>query len=249
MTSLSYGLQANVASGPPPWLRTAPLRRWPLGLLLVGLHIGLAVLLWQAGRGAPPLLKPELRPLTWVHLAPMSPEPPSPRPATAAPANRSTNSNAAPLQLFQAQPSHLDAPSTASTTPPPDSHARADTALPSEPRTASVAQPSPAAPAPRAISPATPKELPSSALRYIVPPAQAYPLRSQRLGEQGTVWLRLLVNAEGLPVSVVVARSSGHARLDEQAVAAMRAARFAPHIDNGQALEWTALAPLTYELE
>ncbi|MBN8488840.1 MAG: energy transducer TonB, partial [Burkholderiales bacterium] len=102
-----------------------------------------------------------------------------------------------------------------------------------------------AAPAP----PTAPITLPSSALRYLVPPAQAYPLASRRLREQGTVLLRLVVDAQGLPQQVSLHRSSGFERLDEQALQAMRAARFAPHTVNGVAVPWTALAPLAYELE
>ena len=73
--------------------------------------------------------------------------------------------------------------------------------------------------------------------------------RVRRLREQGTVLLRLTVDAQGLPQNVALHRSSGHPRLDEQAVQAMRAARFKPRIEHGQAIEWSALAPLVYELD
>jgi protein TonB len=59
----------------------------------------------------------------------------------------------------------------------------------------------------------------------------------------------LVVDAQGLPTQVSVHKSSGHPRLDEQALQALRAARFAPYTRNGQALPWTAIAPLEYSLE
>ncbi|MFD2450348.1 energy transducer TonB [Ideonella paludis] len=64
-----------------------------------------------------------------------------------------------------------------------------------------------------------------------------------RLGEQGTVLVRLVVDAQGLPTQVSLHKSSGHPRLDEQALQALRAARFVPYTRNGQALAWTAIAP------
>jgi protein TonB len=50
-----------------------------------------------------------------------------------------------------------------------------------------------------------------------VPPPIEVPLASRRLGEQGLVQLRVLVGVDGLPRQVSVQRSSGFARLDEQA--------------------------------
>ncbi len=69
------------------------------------------------------------------------------------------------------------------------------------------------------------------------------------MGEEGTVTLRVLVGTDGLPRSVTVQRSSGHARLDEQAVWAMKRARFKPQTDGGVAIEWIVIAPLEYVIE
>ena len=41
-------------------------------------------------------------------------------------------------------------------------------------------------------------------------------------------------------------RSSGHARLDEQALWAMRQARFKPYAEDGRALEVEVIAPVAY---
>lgn len=104
------------------------------------------------------------------------------------------------------------------------------------------------APAPLPPPPSPPRPLPASSIAYLVPPPIELPLASRRLGEQGTVWLRVLVGADGLPRQVSVQRSSGFPRLDEQALSAMRRARFRPQLDNGAPVEWTVIAPLQYEI-
>ncbi len=116
--------------------------------------------------------------------------------------------------------------------------------------TASI--PVPADPVPvRAVlaAPPAPPVLSASAIRYRVPPAIAVPMASRRLGEAGTVLLRVWVDAQGQPRQVSLHRSSGFARLDEQALAAMRQARFQPVNDGGNAIEWVVIAPLQYEID
>jgi protein TonB len=103
-----------------------------------------------------------------------------------------------------------------------------------------------AAPAP---VPAVHKGVPPSALRYLVPPPISLPVASRRLGEQGSVVLRVVVDARGAPRQVVLLRSSGYARLDDDALAAMKRARFHPCTDNGAPIECESSAQLVYELE
>jgi periplasmic protein TonB len=109
-----------------------------------------------------------------------------------------------------------------------------------------VAEP---APLRATASPPAPPVLAASAIRYRVPPAIAVPMASRRLGESGTVLLRVWVDAQGLPRQVSLHRSSGFARLDEQALAAMREARFQPVTDGGSAIDWVVIAPLQYEID
>lgn len=97
--------------------------------------------------------------------------------------------------------------------------------------------------------PATPKELPSSALRYLVEPPHVYPRVSRELGESGTVRLRLLIDEQGRLKSVSVVQSSGYPRLDQQALSAMRQARFQPLVENGLAREVTATTSIVFSLE
>lgn len=55
---------------------------------------------------------------------------------------------------------------------------------------------------------------------YIVRPVASYPPESRWAGEQGVVILRLVVDGNGRPASVSVARGSGYPRLDRAAVEA-----------------------------
>ena len=106
-----------------------------------------------------------------------------------------------------------------------------------------------AAPAAPPAPPPGPKRVPPRALRYAVQPPIEFPPLSRRLRESGVVVLHVVVNPAGLPRSVLLQRSSGFARLDEQAVDAMRRARFHPCMDNGVPIECESDAALAYELE
>jgi len=99
-------------------------------------------------------------------------------------------------------------------------------------------------PAPPAI-----KRIPASAVRYLRQPEMTVPLMSKRLRESGVVHLRVIVDVNGLPRYISLAKSSGFARLDEQALHDMRSARFVPYTENGQPVEWEVIAPMSYEVE
>ena len=98
-------------------------------------------------------------------------------------------------------------------------------------------------------TPTQPKVLPSSAVRYLLEPMLSYPRISRELGEEGVVRLKVLVDEQGRPQDIEVARSSGYPRLDQQAVQAMKKARFQPHLEDGQARKVWVTAPLTFNLE
>jgi len=105
------------------------------------------------------------------------------------------------------------------------------------------------APAPPSPAPAPIKQVPPSAVRYLVEPRMTVPLMSRRLGEFGTVVLRIVVDVRGHLKQAAVRKSSGFERLDKQALQEIRTARFAPLTENGQPVEWETLAPMAYELE
>ncbi|WP_286185796.1 energy transducer TonB [Acidovorax cavernicola] len=64
-------------------------------------------------------------------------------------------------------------------------------------------------------------------------PNAPYPAESRTNGEQGTVLLRVRTTPDGLPASVEVKQSSGHARLDRSALETVRKWRFKPTPDDG----------------
>jgi protein TonB len=169
-------------------------------------------------------------------LPPLPPRPPPPkRPPVPAP-------RPAPVPVIAAAPQPVPAP-TPFVVPAPEP-------APQPPPVTTAVQPPPAPPAPvPPPAPPAPKLLPATAVRYIVPPAIEVPMASRRLNESGTVLLRVVVDTAGLPRQVTLHKTSGHARLDEQAMSAMRQARFRPQTENGLPIEWIVIAPLQYEIE
>lgn len=75
-----------------------------------------------------------------------------------------------------------------------------------------------------------------------------YPLMSRRYNEQGTVVLRVLVNADGSAGEVFVRKSSGYPLLDQSALTAVRDWRFAAATRDGKPVsEWYEI-PIPYTL-
>lgn len=146
-----------------------------------------------------------------------------------------------PVPLIAAPPTPVPA-AEPFTTPAPPEPAPA-------PAVQAVAVPAP--PAPPAPPPLPPvrKSVPATAVQYLLLPPVEVPRLSRRAGESGTVWLRVIVDVRGQPLQVSVQRSSGYARLDEQALWAMRQARFKPHTENGQPIELEVIAPVEYTLD
>lgn len=193
----------------------------------------------------------------WVRLAPelppperSPPEPAPPPPPAAARAVRPPPPparRAPPLVAAAPTPAAAPAPMTA---PPP---APAEPVPAAEPVVESVPPPPPVTspPVPPALPapPPAPKTVAASAVRYRQPPAPVYPMVSRRAHETGQVVVRVLIDAQGLPAQSRVQQTSGHARLDESALAAVRAARFHPYTEDGTAQPVWVLIPIAFELE
>jgi protein TonB len=86
-------------------------------------------------------------------------------------------------------------------------------------------------------------------VQYLDPPVLSYPSASRRLGEAGRVMVRVYIDEGGLPRTVQVHASSGFARLDGAAVAAVQKARFRPYVENGRPTAGWAFIPLAFDLE
>ncbi|MCG2586695.1 energy transducer TonB [Massilia sp. TS11] len=89
----------------------------------------------------------------------------------------------------------------------------------------------------------------TSGVEYLQPPQPVYPPMARRLGEQGKVVLRVLVNERGLAEGAQVQQSSGSARLDEAGRQAALGARFKPYLENGQAQSVYVLVTLNFQLQ
>jgi protein TonB len=201
------------------------------GVFAVHALIGLMWWLYAASPSALQTAEPTL----WVQLRTAPPEPVAeparlPQPThLRSPSITPIDLPSITIQQLAAEPTPAPAPPVLTPTPPPATQPARE-----------------ALPAP---SPPPPPVRQAGALRYRVAPAVEVPLASRRLGESGTVLLHVLVDAQGLPARVEVRRSSGHARLDAQALAAMRSARFEPCTDDGRPVPCEADAPIAYELE
>ena len=101
--------------------------------------------------------------------------------------------------------------------------------------------------APAPVQAAGPKTI-SSGVEYIQAPQPVYPSQSRRMGEQGKVVLRVLVNEKGRPDQVLVQHSSGSSRLDEAGRQAALRALFKPHLEDGRPVAVFVIVPLNFQL-
>ena len=106
------------------------------------------------------------------------------------------------------------------------------------------------APAPAPAPPAPPKvELPSSDADYLQNPKPPYPPISKRLGEQGKVEVRVLINVNGAADKAEISRSSGYERLDQSALSTVLRWRYVPGKRNGVAETMWFKVPINFVLE
>lgn len=87
------------------------------------------------------------------------------------------------------------------------------------------------------------------ALACPVRTAPTYPRSARRLGETGKVLLRIELDESGRLVASDVARSSGFARLDEAALAAVKTWRCEPALRDGQPLRIVSLESFEFALD
>lgn len=154
--------------------------------------------------------------------------------------------------LAEIKPVLIEVPMIATAAPPAPSPVQV-AAVPVAVPVPVVVQPQPAsAPAVAATPPPAPqvvKQIPASAVRYLREPRMTVPLLSRRLRESGIVQVRVLVDVSGRPKAIALHKSSGFARLDQQALQDMLSARFVPQTENGQPIEWEVIAPMSYEVD
>lgn len=96
-----------------------------------------------------------------------------------------------------------------------------------------------------AIAPVLPAR-PVAGMESDRPPV--YPEAARRRGQQGRVVLQVDVSAQGTPVGVSVAQSSGFASLDHAALRAVEQWRFVPATRGGTPLPAVAEVPVRFQL-
>jgi periplasmic protein TonB len=138
-----------------------------------------------------------------------------------------------PTEVAQATPV---APVSAPTAPTPPAPTRVE------------APPAPPSPAPVVTAPSkTDVSIPASYSASNQKPI--YPNMSKRLGEQGTVVLRVLVKADGSAGEVEVKSSSNYPRLDQAAIDAVKTWRFNPAKIDGKATDEWYQVPIPFKLQ
>jgi protein TonB len=91
-------------------------------------------------------------------------------------------------------------------------------------------------------------ELPSSDADYLHNPPPIYPRMSKRLGEQGTVILKVLIGVNGQAEKIEIFKSSGFDRLDQAAIETAAKWRYKPGQRMGQAEAMWFNLPIRFEL-
>lgn len=83
---------------------------------------------------------------------------------------------------------------------------------------------------------------------YLRNPAPVYPAVSRRLGEEGKVVLRVLVESSGRPIQIEVRTGSGSSHLDQAAQEAVSRWTFAPARRGDDAVDAWVLVPIVFNL-
>ncbi len=91
-------------------------------------------------------------------------------------------------------------------------------------------------------------EPPKFGVAYLQNPEPEYPRMSKRLGEEGRVLLHVVVDTQGNPTEVTLKKTSGHERLDEAAIEAVKGWRFIPAMKNKVALIAAVDVPVKFSL-
>lgn len=84
---------------------------------------------------------------------------------------------------------------------------------------------------------------------YLRLPSPVYPAAAKRARAQGVVYVRALVDEEGMPRDVRVERSSGVASLDKAACDAVLGALFKPYRRNNVARAMVVIVPVEFALK
>lgn len=236
----------------------AAARRSAALLAVLALHAVALHVLWNAATPrvavSPPeplmvsLISPPFEPARLVPpSAPPAPHPPPSRPRQQAEAL--SPRRPAVAEVHPADPAPAPVPAaTPVLAAPPVVGAAPRPELPATPAASQRAGPATAPPGAGGL-PQGPIDLPGQ-LEVACPdrPPPAYPPLARRMGEQGDVVLRVELNEDGSVAAARVQRSSGHVRLDDAALAAIRTWHCSPPTRGGHPMRAVAMQPFHFVL-
>lgn len=166
--------------------------------------------------------------------APIKAEPPPPKPR---PAPREVPKPLPPTPSGPPSPRAVTAP------PPEQSAAQPATAIAPAPPAASPAPQAEAKEVAQAVTP------PRSDAAHLNNPPPPYPSLSRRLREEGRVVLDVYILADGRVGETRLRRSSGHPRLDEVALDAVRRWRYVPARRGDEPIPFWYVQPVDFRLD
>jgi periplasmic protein TonB len=155
--------------------------------------------------------------------------------------------NPSPVTPSKPTPQVTPTPSPTKNTAKADTLAVSQNSNTSQESAASTVAAAPAAGSAKAGAPTLVE--PSADADYLKNPPPPYPRISRRMGEQGTVIVRVFISVQGLPDKAEVRTSSGFARLDQAALDAVQRWRFVPGRRNGTPEAMWFNIPVRFVLE
>ncbi|WP_409421555.1 TonB family protein [Pseudaeromonas sp. ZJS20] len=223
------------------------------GLLVLLAHLGAAWALWHQAPIEVPVTPPGVVAVRWVAApapvvaAPQTPPAPQLAPTPPQPESK-PEPKPKPKPVVKPKPT---AKPVARPKPVPPAHQATPAAPQAAPQAAATA---PVASAPaqgqtqKQGQPGPTQSSPQFNAAYLNNPAPAYPPLSRRFREEGKVMLRVRVSAEGQPLAVELAQSSGHPRLDEAARKTVLGWRFVPARRGEQKVAAWVRVPIVFQL-
>lgn len=202
--------------------------------LIVILHAAVLGMLWHSPSAMP---EPDARPVLYAAL--IEPAPPEPEVTPSPPPPK-------PTVKKKPAPPVLAVPEDVPVAAPPVVQTPEPVPPPSEP--VAAAEPVEPVPAPAVVAAPPPVIPPRFDAAYLDNPAPTYPSLSRRLREEGTVLLRVYVEADGRPAQIELKQSSGHARLDAVAREAVQRWRFVAARQGDAVVAAWVVVPITFNL-
>ncbi|MGE4480923.1 energy transducer TonB [Acidocella sp.] len=242
-------LRARLADRLEPGLAPAREWPWPVMLIVLGIHLGLAALLLLAGRAHIPAPPEQIAINIVSETAPHGAETPQPvsnpaSPAAARPVSAQPEALPLPPPAFPSVPLAAASSSPVADLPAPP---------PTPPPPPRPAPPKPVAPEAGATKIAARKTAATTVavLHPAVPfadnQAPDYPAAALAAGERGVVRFKLYLGPDGRVRRFVLTQSSGYADLDESARVAAMGWRYRPAMRGGVAV--AAVVPFFVNFE